>query len=303
MTKNKTKQADKTKIQDFWGSLYGSLYRKVDKNITYEYLEAGLTDLENMFKYRSHMAVTEIALDQLSGKKVLEIGPGAGGHSALFAKYGAKVTSIDITFERARSTQNKFVLLKKVKAGCQALQGDAENLPFRENSFDIVYSNGVLHHTPNTKEAISEIYRLLKPEGRAVIMLYCKDSWHYWINMLLFVGILRGKLFDGKNWLGAATEWGGSEKQTENNPYTKCFTKKQIKNIFHNFKLVRLQKAEFYFYLIPILGKLYRLWQTKHYGTHPGGKLVYGENWPIQSSLELYLGKLMGWAWFITLEK
>ena len=224
MTKNKTKQTDKTKIQDFWGALYGSLYQKVDKDITHEYLEAGLTNLENMFKYRSHMAVTEVTLDQLSGKKLLEIGPGAGGHSALFAKYGAIVTSIDITFERARSTQNKFVVLNKVGEGCQALQGDAEKLPFRENYFDIIYSNGVLHHTPNTKEAISEIHRLLKPGGRAVIMLYCKDSWHYWINMLLFVGILQGKLF-------------------------------------YDFKLVRLQKAEFYFYLIPILGKLYRLWQ------------------------------------------
>jgi hypothetical protein len=41
----------------------------------------------------------------------------------------------------------------------------------------------------------------------------------------------------------------------------------------------------------------------KYYGTHLGGVLVYGEPWPIQSSLKLYLGKLIGWAWFITEEK
>ena len=103
MTKKKTIKTDKKEIQDFWGALYGSLYGKIDKHITQEYLETGLTNLEKMFEYRSHMAVTEIVLDQLSGKKLLEIGSGAGAHSALFAKYGASVTSLDITFERAQS--------------------------------------------------------------------------------------------------------------------------------------------------------------------------------------------------------
>ena len=131
MTKNKVTKNEKQKIQDFWGALYSSLYDKVDTHITKKYLETGLIDLENMFKYRSHMAVTEVPLNQLSGKKLLEIGPGAGAHSALFAKYGAIVTSVDITFQRAQSTHKKFIAMDKTAVGCQAIQGDAENLPFR----------------------------------------------------------------------------------------------------------------------------------------------------------------------------
>ena len=104
ISNNKVKQ----EISEFWGALYDSLYQKVDKHITRDFLEASLIDLEKMFHYRSHMAVTEVPLNHLSNKKLLEIGPGAGGHSALFAKYGATVTSVDITFERAISTQKKI---------------------------------------------------------------------------------------------------------------------------------------------------------------------------------------------------
>ena len=69
----------------------------------------------------------------------MEIGPGAGARSALFARYNAVVTSVDITFERVQYTQKKFIVLDKTIAGCQTIQGDAENLPFSDSSFDIIY--------------------------------------------------------------------------------------------------------------------------------------------------------------------
>ncbi len=296
-------EANKQDVQKFWGALYDSLYEDVDKDLTREQLFKGLDDLEAMFRLRQHMAVADMPLDNLSGKRVLEIGPGAGGHSALFAKHGAIMASGDITFERARATQAKFDLMGDVATGCQAIQSDGENLPFDDNTFDIVYSNGVLHHTPDTQKAIDEVRRVLKPGGRAVIMLYCKSSWHYWINMVLCVGILQGKLLSGGNWLGRATEWGGKKQQTVANPITRCYTASGIHRLFNNFDGVSLRKREFYFYLIPKLGRLYRRWQIKHYGTHPGGVLVYGEPWPMQSPLEIWLGRYIGWAWFITATK
>jgi ubiquinone/menaquinone biosynthesis C-methylase UbiE len=210
------------------------------------------------------------------------------------------MTSADITFDRARSTQAKFDLMGEMAQGAQALQSDGENLPFADDTFDIVYSNGVLHHTPDTERAIAEVYRVLKPGGQAVIMLYCKSSWHYWVNMVIGVGILRGKLITGSNWLGRATEWGGKKQQTVANPITRCYTAGGIRKLFSAFTDITLRKGEFYFYLIPGLGRFYRRWQIKHYGTHPGGLLVYGEPWPIQSPLETRLGKIMGFAWFIT---
>ena len=91
---------------------------------------------------------------------------------------------------------------------------DLHHLPYPDESFDVIVSNGVLHHTPDTQAAVTEVYRVLKPQGQAIIMLYCKNSWHYWINMFLLVGVFQGKIFCNPNWLGLATEWGGQKKQT-----------------------------------------------------------------------------------------
>ena len=293
----------KQDVQAFWGSLYDSLYDDVDGGLTREQMLAGIDDLEDMFRMRDYMTVREMPLHELKGKKVLEIGPGAGGHSVLFAKYGAIMSSADITFSRARATQAKFDLMEDMADGCLAMQSDAENLPFADATFDIVYSNGVLHHTPDTEQAINEVYRVLKPGGQAVIMLYCKDSWHYWLNMFLCVGILTGKIFTGPNWLGRATEWGGKDAQTKQNPITRCYSKGGARKLFAKYQDVSLRKGEFYFYLIPKLGRLYRRWQLKRYGTHPGGILVYGEPWPISSPFERWLGRYIGWDWFISAKK
>ncbi len=298
-----TESSEKKDIQRFWKSLYDSLYEDVDRDLTRERLFESLVDLEDMFRLRGHLAAVEMPLHDLEGKKVLEIGPGAGGHSALFASHGAQVTSVDITEQRARATAAKYSLMGERARGCVAMQGDAEGLPFGEETFDIVYSNGVLHHTSDTEAAIAEVLRVLKPGGKAAIMLYCKSSWHYWLNMFLCVGILQGRAFGDANWLGKATEWGGKNVQSVANPITRCYTATGIRMLFSKFANVSFRKGEFYFYLIPKLGRLYRRWQIKRYGTHPGGILVYGEPWPYQSPLETKLGKIMGFAWFISATK
>jgi len=296
-------QPAKSDIQAFWKSLYDSLYEDVDAELTRDALFASLDDLEDMFRLRRHMAVVEMPLAELAGKRVLEVGPGAGGHSALFAKYGAVMTSLDITPARARATEAKFRLMGERAGHCHAVNGDSETLPFADGTFDIVYSNGVLHHTLDTEKAIAEVLRVLKPGGQAVIMLYCKSSWHYWINMFLPFGLLMGRAFRDPNWLGKATEWGGKNKQTVANPITRCYTGAGITKLFSAFRDLRFRKGDFYWYLVPKLGRLYRKYQIRRYGTHPGGVLVYGEPWPIQSPLELKLGEIMGFSWFISARK
>ena len=177
-----TDEPTKSDIQHFWKTVYKTAYTDHDSGLTQESLLEAIDQLEDMFRFREHMAAVEMELSALAGLNVLEIGSGAGGHSAMFARYGARMTSCDITDVRVAETQRKFDLLGEMADGCNALQTDAENLPFGDDHFDIVYSNGVLHHTNDTERAIAEVRRVLKPGGRAVIMLYCKSSFDYWFN-------------------------------------------------------------------------------------------------------------------------
>lgn len=244
---NQKYTSDKSEIRRFWGDVYDVAYKKIDKDWTLENLLQALIDLEDMFKLRRQLATEEMPLTDLKDKRVLEIGPGAGGHSALFAKYGAIMASLDITFERTQATQEKFNILGDMAEGCQALQGDAEQLPFEDAGFDVVYSNGVLHHTKDTEKSIGEVFRVLKPGGIAVVMLYCKSSWHYWFNMFFFVGLLKGKVFSSKNWLGHATEWVNRDTQPSVNPFTKCYTSRTLYNMFCSFEKMTVRKSSFFF--------------------------------------------------------
>jgi ubiquinone/menaquinone biosynthesis C-methylase UbiE len=107
------------------------------------------------------------------GRRVLEIGVGLGADHARFAQAGAELTGIDLT-ERAIAHARRRLALLGLSSSLQV--GDAERLPFADNTFDLVYSWGVLHHTPDTPRAFAEVARVLRPGGVARIMIYHKYS-------------------------------------------------------------------------------------------------------------------------------
>jgi SAM-dependent methyltransferase len=293
----------KDAVGQFWTELYRSAYADLDATLDGATLRRLVGELGSMFRNRRHLAVTEMPIDDIEGRLVLEVGSGAGGHAALFAAHGAKITAVDLSFDRARATEAKFRLLDGSAAGCAALQGDGEGLPFADATFDIVYSSGVLHHSPDTGAAVGELFRVLKPGGRAVVMLYCKSSVNYWITLWLGYGILRGGLLRGRDRLGAMSEWAGDGPQTVENPITRCYTAGEIRRLFADFADVSLRKSEFNISHLPKIGKLCRRWQARRYGEHPGGLLVYGAPWPVTSPFEIWLGKYVGWAWNIAAVK
>ena len=116
------------------------------------------------------------------GLKVLEIGCGLGTDGAQFAEAGADYTGVDLTEAAVELARRRFELFDLPGTFQTA---DAENLSFPAESFDLVYSHGVLHHTPETGKAIQEIHRVLRPRGRAVVMLYHRGSYNYRINISL----------------------------------------------------------------------------------------------------------------------
>jgi len=116
------------------------------------------------------------------GLKVLEIGCGLGTDGAQFAEAGADYTGVDLTEAAVELARRRFELFNLPGSFQTA---DAENLAFPDASFDLVYSHGVLHHTPETEKAIQEIHRVLRPGGRAVVMLYHRGSYNYRVNISL----------------------------------------------------------------------------------------------------------------------
>jgi len=107
-------------------------------------------------------------------KRVLEVGVGMGAdHLNWAAQRPALLAGIDLTDRAVQHTRQRLNL--NCASSCLHV-ADAEQLPFHDESFDIVYSWGVLHHSPDTARAVSEIHRVLKPGGRAAVMVYHRNS-------------------------------------------------------------------------------------------------------------------------------
>ncbi len=121
-----------------------------------------------------------VGFEKTCGSRVLEIGCGCGSEAERFARAGADYTAVDLTNAAVSITRRRFQL---ANLEGRFVQGDAESLPFADGSFDLVYSHGVLHHTPDTPRTIREVHRVLCPGGRAVIMLYYRDSFNYHVNL------------------------------------------------------------------------------------------------------------------------
>jgi SAM-dependent methyltransferase len=100
------------------------------------------------------------------GEEVLEIGCGTGSDLLQFAKHGALATGIDLT------TRHVELARKRVGAIAIVREADARNLPLEDESFDYVYSHGVLHHTDEPEQVVREMFRVLRPGGRINVHVY-----------------------------------------------------------------------------------------------------------------------------------
>src|SRR3954453_9084416 len=132
--------------------------------------------------------------EKFRGARLLEVGCGMGTDLLQFARGGARCTGVDLTPRSVEITRHRF---KLYGADGNFMLSDGEHLPFRSESFDVVYSNGVLHHTPDTAGAIREVYRVLRRGGQARVMLYHRGSINYWGQIILRHGLLRGELLRG----------------------------------------------------------------------------------------------------------
>ena len=300
----KSATAIKSDIQGFWGDLYQQLYQGHESGIDTPEMDRRMESVEVLFRARRHMATEEMPLAQLAGKRVLEIGSGSGAHSAVFKHHGASMVSVDLTPERVMATARKLALVSGGEG--RAYQADAENLPFKDGVFDIVYSNGVLHHSEDTEACMAEVFRVLKPGGLAVIMLYARHSAIYWLNVAPRA-LVTGEMFrwPEDQWVGRLTEGKPKFGQTRN-PITRVYSEAAMRALFRRFQVQSLRKNSYQYDNIAIpRGTQIRHAVLQALG-HPaleGGIYVYGSPFVPETALEQWLGRHMGWCWNMVARK
>ena len=237
-----------------------------------------------------------LGFEKTTGLRVLEIGCGCGSEAERFARAGAHYTAVDLTNAAVSVTRTRFQLTNV--QGC-FVQGDAENLPFADGSFDLVYSHGVLHHTPDTPRTIREIYRVLSAGGRAVVMLYYRDSFNYQVNLRI-VRRLRAHLLRTELGIKLARRiFGETEKDLRrhaelirqepgayldmenmlnrntdgpDNPLSQVFSKTSALQMFWQFKNVKTEVMFWNPNWLPCIGKLLprsmENWLASYWGWH-----------------------------------
>lgn len=162
-------------------------------------------------------------------RRVLEIGVGFGADHVEWAKAGPReLQGIDLTDRAIENTRRR---LHSYGLDSTLQVADAEALPFADGQFDIVYSWGVLHHSPNTDQAIDEVHRVLKPGGRAAVMIY--HTWSF-VGYMLW---LRYALLAGRPLRSLRDVYANHLES----PGTKAYTRAEARALFHRFADVGTQ--------------------------------------------------------------
>src|SRR5438105_6245451 len=223
------------------------------------------------------------SFESTRGLRVLEIGCGVGTDGLQFARAGATYTGVDLTEAAVDLARKNF---ESARMPGQFRVSDAERLDFTDESFDIVYSHGVLHHTPDIEAAVREIRRVLKPGGQAIVMLYHRGSYNYRIGIRVLrragAGLLRSEggikivnrltgepieslrehaaslrntngQFSGAELLNQSTDGAG-------NPLAHVYSRMEARELFKDFREVELRAYFLNKRFISLLGTLLSPW-------------------------------------------
>lgn len=213
---------DIEEVRDFWNShlnltqFLPSDDVEVGSDAFWEHLE------RSMDRYGYKDALLERFAASCGGGKLLEVGSGLGIELARLGELGFDVTGADLA-PNAVDLCNTYLRRKGV-AGRAVVQ-DAESLTFEDQSFDAVYSSGVIQHTPNIGKAIAEIWRVLRPGGRILVILYHRRSWFYLLQRLS----------------GTNVEFESGEA-----PIVNAYTRSELRRLFSRFRDLEIDTEYYY---------------------------------------------------------
>jgi 2-polyprenyl-3-methyl-5-hydroxy-6-metoxy-1,4-benzoquinol methylase len=259
-----------SEVKDFWNQRPCNIRHSVKPVGSREYFEE-----VQARKYFVEPHIPEFAqFARWTGKKVLEIGCGIGTDTMNFARHGAQVTAVEFSeksLEIARRRAEVYGFQDKIRF----YLGNAEELTsfLPIESYDLIYSFGVIHHTPNPERVIKELHHYVHPGSTIKIMVYYRRSWKvFWILMTY------GK---GQFWRLKDLVARHSEAQT-GCPVTYTYTKQEATQLLDGFKVKEFRVDHIFPYRIPDyvqyryvknwyfrwLPRVWFRWLEQHFGWH-----------------------------------
>jgi SAM-dependent methyltransferase len=147
---------------------------------------AFFADLDEYHFDKLHHLLRLVPFETSSGRRVLEVGCGAGTDLVRFARHGARVTGVDlaesaVALARANLTQQGL--------SADLVVADAEQLPLAGGVFDLVYAHGVVQYTADGRRLVAECRRVLRPGGQAIFQVYNRVSWLNALSKVMKVGL------------------------------------------------------------------------------------------------------------------
>ncbi|PWU19527.1 MAG: hypothetical protein C5B50_06395 [Verrucomicrobia bacterium] len=184
----------KSEVKEFWNRQSCDTHHAESRKFSREYFE----EIEQ-WRYADQPFVHAFAqFTRYRGKRILEVGFGAGTDFIQWLRAGAVASGIDLTEEALENLRHRIEVYGFPQPAFLAVS-DAEKLPFEPNTFDLGYSWGVLHHTPNTEKAVAEVVRVVRPGGEIKLMLYNRRSlclWRCWLKN----AALKGRPWKSLRW-------------------------------------------------------------------------------------------------------
>lgn len=215
------------KIREFW-----EVHPVADSSIAnrktwYDYFRSfdNLRESEDVETYEFSNRVRQYETSH--GQWVLDYGCGNGYEAAQYARNGAHVVGVDLTRRAIELTRRRFSLLE---ISGFFFQNNGLSVPFKNGVFDIVCCLGVLHHIPDPQPVVQEMFRVLKPGGKLILMVYNRNSYRYYVTFTW--RRLRGApKFRGKTQAQMICSNDGA-----GNPYGTVYTKEQLRGLLADFR-------------------------------------------------------------------
>jgi SAM-dependent methyltransferase len=193
-------------------------------------------DLDHYHFEKLHHLLRLVDFDAYRGRRVLEVGCGAGVDLVRFARGGARVTGVDLAESAIELARTNFGI-QRLAAGLAVADGEA--LPFADASFDFVYAHGVVQYTADDRRLVEECHRVLKPGGTAVFQVYNRISWLHLLSRVMKVGL-----------------------EHEDAPVLKKYSAAEFRRLLSPFSSVRIVPERF-----PVRSRLHKGWKGAVYNT------------------------------------